>query len=79
MEPIRKELAGGIHYTVDEHGDAYAFCLALRAEAERLGVRFLAGSEAQIRVQGGQVRETPIRHARQPKWVRMENVLGHNG
>ena len=40
LEPIRKQLAGGIHYPVDETGNAYKFCVGLADHARRGGVEF---------------------------------------
>jgi len=40
LAPIANALAGGIHYGVDETGDAYRFCVALAEHARRHGVEF---------------------------------------
>ncbi|MFZ0500881.1 MAG: D-amino acid dehydrogenase [Steroidobacteraceae bacterium] len=40
LEPIGAQLAGGIHYPVDEIGNAYKFCVALAEHARRAGVDF---------------------------------------
>lgn len=45
LEPICRELVGGIHYETDEVGDAYRFCLALEDCARREGVKFYYGQE----------------------------------
>ena len=41
LAPIGGQLAGGIHYPVDEMGNAYKFCVALADHARRAGVEFL--------------------------------------
>jgi D-amino-acid dehydrogenase len=41
LAPIGGQLAGGIHYPVDEMGNAYRFCVALADHARRAGVEFL--------------------------------------
>ena len=40
LAPIGKQLAGGIHYPVDETGNAYKFCVRLADQARRGGVEF---------------------------------------
>jgi D-amino-acid dehydrogenase len=40
LAPIGGQLAGGIHYPVDEMGNAYKFCVALAEHARRAGVEF---------------------------------------
>jgi D-amino-acid dehydrogenase len=40
LKPIAGELAGGIHYPVDEIGNAYKFTVALAEHARRAGVDF---------------------------------------
>ncbi|MDE2450968.1 MAG: D-amino acid dehydrogenase [Gammaproteobacteria bacterium] len=40
LAPIRKQLAGGIHYPADEVGNAYKFTVALADQARRDGVEF---------------------------------------
>ncbi|MGH8295342.1 MAG: D-amino acid dehydrogenase [Steroidobacteraceae bacterium] len=40
LAPIAGQLAGGIHYPVDEIGNAYKFCVGLADEARRAGVEF---------------------------------------
>ncbi|MGA7539108.1 MAG: D-amino acid dehydrogenase [Steroidobacteraceae bacterium] len=40
LAPIRGRLAGGIHYPVDEMGNAYKFCVGLADHARRAGVDF---------------------------------------
>jgi len=40
LAPIGGQLAGGIHYPVDEIGNAYKFCVALAEHARRSGVSF---------------------------------------
>jgi D-amino-acid dehydrogenase len=44
LTPIRGQLAGGIHYPVDEVGNAYKFCVGLAAHARRNGVEFRFGT-----------------------------------
>ncbi len=43
LKSLRDQLAGALHYQVDESGDARRFCEALTAEAQRLGVEFRFG------------------------------------
>jgi D-amino-acid dehydrogenase len=38
LDPIRARLSGGIHYPVDEVGDAYKFCVAMAGHCARAGV-----------------------------------------
>lgn len=40
LAPIGRQLAGGIHYPVDETGNAYKFCVGLADHARRGGVEF---------------------------------------
>jgi D-amino-acid dehydrogenase len=40
LAPIGGQLAGGIHYPVDEMGNAYKFCVSLADHARRAGVDF---------------------------------------
>ena len=40
LAPIRKQLAGGIHYPADEVGNAYKFTVGLADQARRDGVEF---------------------------------------
>jgi D-amino-acid dehydrogenase len=40
LEPVGGQLAGGIHYPVDEIGNAYKFCVSLADHARRAGVDF---------------------------------------
>jgi D-amino-acid dehydrogenase len=40
LAPIGRQLAGGIHYPVDETGNAYKFCVGLAEHARRGGVDF---------------------------------------
>jgi D-amino-acid dehydrogenase len=40
LGPIGEQLAGALHYGVDETGDAYRFCVALAERARQLGVKF---------------------------------------
>lgn len=44
LEPIGKNLAGGIHYYADEGGDAYQYCLSLARYAESHGVNIRYGA-----------------------------------
>lgn len=43
LESLRDQLAGALHYQVDESGDARRFCESLAAEARRRGVEFRFG------------------------------------
>lgn len=45
LAPIGQELVGSIHYTVDEVGDAYRFCVALAGCARGRGVKCYFGTE----------------------------------
>jgi D-amino-acid dehydrogenase len=40
LAPIGSQLAGGIHYPLDEVGNAYKFCVGLADHARRSGVEF---------------------------------------
>jgi D-amino-acid dehydrogenase len=40
LAPIGGQLAGGIHYPVDEMGNAYEFCVGLAEHARRAGAQF---------------------------------------
>lgn len=40
LAPIALGLAGGIHYPIDEAGDAYGFCKGLAADISKLGAEF---------------------------------------
>lgn len=40
LAPIGSQLAGGIHYPLDEIGNAYKFCVSLADHARRAGVEF---------------------------------------
>jgi D-amino-acid dehydrogenase len=40
LAPLGGQLAGGIHYPLDEIGNAYKFCVALAEHARRAGVEF---------------------------------------
>ena len=44
LAPVGRQLAGGIHYPVDEIGNAYKFCVGLAAHARRAGVEFRFGT-----------------------------------
>ena len=44
LAPIAQQLAGGIHYPVDETGNAYKFCVGLTEHARRGGVDFRFGT-----------------------------------
>jgi len=44
LAPIAGQLAGGIHYEIDEIGDAHRFCVGLTEHARRLGVEFRFGT-----------------------------------
>ena len=45
LAPIADQLAGAIHYVLDETGDAHRFCEALTGAARRRGVEFHFGAE----------------------------------
>lgn len=45
LQPIADRLSGALHYSTDETGDAYRFCVALAQEAQRLGVEFRFGTK----------------------------------
>lgn len=51
LAPIAHTLAGGLHNTGDEAGDAYRFCLALAARLESLGVVLRWNTPVQALVQ----------------------------
>jgi D-amino-acid dehydrogenase len=56
LAPIGGQLAGGIHYPVDEIGNAYKFCVALADHARRSGVDFRFRTPVTgIEVRGGSV------------------------
>jgi D-amino-acid dehydrogenase len=44
LAPIGRQLAGGIHYPVDEIGNAYKFCVGLADRARQSGVEFRFGT-----------------------------------
>lgn len=44
LAPIAEQLAGSLHYPLDETGDAYRFCVALTEHARRHGVQFVFGT-----------------------------------
>ncbi|HEX8754899.1 MAG TPA: D-amino acid dehydrogenase [Steroidobacteraceae bacterium] len=44
LAPIGRQLAGGIHYPLDETGNAYKFCVTLAEQARRGGVEFRFGT-----------------------------------
>ncbi len=57
LAPIAGQLAGGLHHTTDESGDAYRFCLALAARLEARGVAFRWGTAVSaLHTAGGAVR-----------------------
>lgn len=45
LEPVAAELAGAIHYPLDQSGDAHAFTRALEQHARKAGVQFVFGTE----------------------------------
>lgn len=56
LAPIGGQLAGGIHYPVDEIGNAYKFCVGLAELARRSGVEFRFGTPVSaIEVRQGNV------------------------
>lgn len=56
LEPIAASLVGGIHYGADETGNAFGFCTALAAHAQRLGVTMQFGTTvSSLEVRSGQV------------------------
>lgn len=56
LAPIGRQLAGGIHYPLDETGNAYEFCVALAEQARRGGVEFRFGTPVTgIEVRQGKV------------------------
>ncbi len=56
LTPIAAQIAGAIHYPVDETGDAHQFCRALAEHAQRLGVQFRFSTEvASIETRSGRV------------------------
>lgn len=56
LAPIRRRLAGGIHYPIDEVGNAYRFCTGLAEQARRSGVEFrFATPVSGIEVRQGRV------------------------
>lgn len=56
LEPIGRQLAGGIHYPDDEHGDAFRFCEGLARHATARGVQFQYGAAVdRLEARGGRV------------------------
>jgi D-amino-acid dehydrogenase len=56
LEPLEKDLAGGLYNALDETGDAYRFCVALADVCRRQGVQFRFGTTiASIEVRSGAV------------------------
>jgi len=47
LQPIARELVGGIQYGLDEIGDAHRFCKELASHAQRAGVTFFFRTEVQ--------------------------------
>ncbi|MCG8503037.1 MAG: D-amino acid dehydrogenase [Sphingomonadales bacterium] len=45
LSGIREQIAGAIHYPIDETGDAHLFCQALKQTIRRLGGEILCGTE----------------------------------
>jgi D-amino-acid dehydrogenase len=44
LAPVADQLSGGIHYPVDEIGNAYKFCVAMAEQGRRAGVEFKFGT-----------------------------------
>ena len=56
LEPIGQQLAGGIHYPDDEHGDAFRFCEGLAGHAAARGVQFQYGAAVdRLEARGGRI------------------------
>jgi D-amino-acid dehydrogenase len=56
LAPVADQLAGTIHFPVDETGDAYRFCVQLAEHSRRQGVDFRFGNEvSSLEVRAGQV------------------------
>ena len=56
LEPVAPELAGAIHYPLDQSGDAHACTRALERHARKAGVRFLFGTGVEgIDVRGDRI------------------------
>ena len=56
LTPIAAELAGAIHYPMDETGDAHRFCRGLAEHAQREGVQFRFDTEvSSIEARSGRV------------------------
>ena len=57
LAPIASQLAGAIHYTGDETGDARRFCVALAGTCRSAALRFHFGRDVRsLEVQGGRVK-----------------------
>jgi D-amino-acid dehydrogenase len=55
LAPIVNQLAGAIHYGIDETGDAYRFCVALADYARGQGVKFCFRTPVSLEVRLGRV------------------------
>jgi D-amino-acid dehydrogenase len=65
LAPIASKLAGGIHYNVDETGDAYRFCTALAEYARQQGVEFRFRTEVvSLKIRSGRVTAAVTRQER---------------
>ena len=47
LAPVAEQLAGGIYYPDEQHGDSYLFCRQLQTVCESLGVSFRFNTEVQ--------------------------------
>jgi D-amino-acid dehydrogenase len=56
LGPIASELTGGIHFPIDETGDAYRFCTGLAEHAKGVGVEFHFRTEVTgLAMRGGHI------------------------
>ena len=56
LAPIAEQLADGLHYAIDEIGDAYRFCVQIAEHARRLGAQFRFGAQVSyLEVRAGHV------------------------
>ncbi len=56
LVPIAPQLAGALHYEIDETGDAYRFCVELTRHAESQGVEFHFRTEVSaLRMSSGRI------------------------
>lgn len=57
LQPIEKDLSGGIHFPDDVSGDAYKFCTALKDRCAENGVEFRFETQvSELEVDGGQIK-----------------------